>query len=98
MSNVNKQMDIYLDQRGQSIVIEIEEYRNGYYDIKRRHGKIRVITEITNENLRYCKDLMKIVDEFRHLDRIKGGNCTKRKGIYGNYYFRGSITTGTGYL
>jgi two-component system, OmpR family, sensor histidine kinase VicK len=29
MSNVKKKMDIYFDQRAPSIVINIEEYRNG---------------------------------------------------------------------
>jgi hypothetical protein len=30
MSNVKKKMDIYFDQRAPSIVINVEEYRNGY--------------------------------------------------------------------
>jgi len=37
--------------------------------IKNRHKtgiKLRVITEITNDNLCYCKELMKIVTEVRH--------------------------------
>ncbi|MFL6486812.1 MAG: ATP-binding protein, partial [Nitrososphaera sp.] len=36
-------------------------------------GKIRAFTEITKENIQYCKELMKIVDELRHLDGVKGG-------------------------
>jgi two-component system, OmpR family, sensor histidine kinase VicK len=73
MSNVKKKMDIYFDNRAPSIVINIDEYRNGYRDIKRRGGKIRLLTEITSENIEYCKQLMNLVDELRHVDGIKGG-------------------------
>jgi two-component system sensor histidine kinase VicK len=34
--------------------------------------RIRYLTEITAENISYCKELMSIVDELRHLDGIKG--------------------------
>jgi nitrogen-specific signal transduction histidine kinase len=73
MGNVKKKMDIFFDHRAPSIVVNIEEYRNGYIDIRRRGAKIRAFTEITKENIQYCKELMKIVDELRHLDGVKGG-------------------------
>ena len=34
--------------------------------------KTRYLTEITTENISYCKELMSIVNELRHLDGIKG--------------------------
>ena len=73
MQNVKKKMDIFFDHKAPSIVIDIEEYKNGYIDIRRRGAKIRAFTEITKENISYCKELMKIVDELRHLDGVKGG-------------------------
>jgi two-component system, OmpR family, sensor histidine kinase VicK len=73
MRNVKERMDIFFDHRAPSIVVDIEEYRNGYVDIRRRGGKIRAFTEITKENIPYCKKLMNIVDELRHLDGVKGG-------------------------
>jgi len=73
MQNVKRNMDIFFDHKAPSIVINIEEYKNGYIDMKRRGAKIRAFTEITKENLPYCKELMKIVDELRHLDGVKGG-------------------------
>ena len=73
MSNVKQRMDIFFDYRAPSIVVDIAEYRNGYIDIRRRGGKIRAFTEITKDNLRYCKELMKLVDELRHLDGVRGG-------------------------
>jgi two-component system, OmpR family, sensor histidine kinase VicK len=73
MSNVKQRMDIFFDHRAPSIVVDIAEYRNGYIDIRRRGGKIRAFTEITKDNLRYCKELMKLVDELKHLDGVRGG-------------------------
>jgi two-component system sensor histidine kinase VicK len=73
MSNVKKRMDIYFDNRAPSIVINIDEYSKGYRDIKRRGGKIRLLTEITSENIEFCKQLMNLVDELRHIDGVKGG-------------------------
>jgi signal transduction histidine kinase len=73
MRNVKKEMDIFFDHKAPSIVVDIEEYRSGYRDIRRRGAKIRAFTEITKENIQYCKELMKMVDELRHLDGVKGG-------------------------
>ena len=73
MANAKRKMDIYFDNRAPSIVIDVDKYSNGYRDIKRRGGKIRLLTEITSENVNYCKQLMNLVDELRHLDGIKGG-------------------------
>ena len=73
MSNVKKRMDIYFEHTAPSIVVEIPEYKNGYIDIRKRGGKIRAFTEITNDNIHYCKELMKLVDELRHLNGVKGG-------------------------
>jgi signal transduction histidine kinase len=73
MSNVKETMDICFDHNAPSIVVKIREYRDGYTDIRRRGGKIRAFTEITKDNVAYCKELMKIVDELRHLDGVKGG-------------------------
>jgi signal transduction histidine kinase len=38
---------------------------------KNRGISLRFIIEITKENLQYCKDLMKITDELRHMDEIE---------------------------
>jgi two-component system, OmpR family, sensor histidine kinase VicK len=73
MSNVKKRMDIYFDHRAPSIVVQVPEYRNGYIDIRKRGGKIRAFTEITKDNVNYCKELIKLVDELRHLSGVKGG-------------------------
>jgi two-component system sensor histidine kinase VicK len=73
MKGVKERMDICFDSKAPSIVVEIDIYKNGYEDIRNRGGKIRAFTEITNDNVHHIKELMKLVDELRHLDGMKGG-------------------------
>jgi two-component system sensor histidine kinase VicK len=73
MQNVQEKMDICFDSRGASVVTEVDTYKNGYAEIRKRGGKIRAFTEITKDNISYCKELMKLVNELRHFDGIKGG-------------------------
>jgi two-component system, OmpR family, sensor histidine kinase VicK len=73
MSNAKEKMDIFFDHRAPSIVVGIEEYRNGFISLRRRGGKVRAFTEITRDNVKYCKELLELVDELRHLDGVRGG-------------------------
>jgi signal transduction histidine kinase len=66
-------MDITFDNKAPSIVIDIPQYKNGYIDILSKGAQIRCITEITQDNIQYCKKLIDIVSELRHLDGMKGG-------------------------
>jgi two-component system, OmpR family, sensor histidine kinase VicK len=54
------------------LAIALDPIRNAFVDAKRRDVRLRYLTEITTENISYCKELIKIVDELRHLDGIKG--------------------------
>jgi two-component system, OmpR family, sensor histidine kinase VicK len=73
MKNVKIGMDLFGEKNGPSIIIEYDVYKNNYIDIIKRGGKIRFITEITKENLHYCKELRTIVTEMRHLEGLIGG-------------------------
>lgn len=73
MEKAKNKMDIFFDAKAPSIVIEVEAYKRAYEDLRNRGGKIRAFTDITKDNLAYCKELLKIVDELRHIDGIKGG-------------------------
>ena len=70
MEKVRNKMDIFFDAKAPSIVIEIDAYKKAYNDIRKRGGKIRAFTEINKDNLGYCKELLKIVDELRHIERL----------------------------
>jgi two-component system sensor histidine kinase VicK len=54
------------------LAIEIDTIKKAFLDAKRRSVKLRYLTEITKDNISYCKELMTIVDELRHLEGIKG--------------------------
>ena len=54
------------------LAIVLDPIRNAFVDAKRRDVRLRYLTEITTENISFCKQLNKIVDELRHLDGIKG--------------------------
>jgi hypothetical protein len=71
ISNSNYRYDVYADSKGPSLVIKIEAIRKSYVEFVRRGGHIRFITEVTKENLNYCKEIMKLV-ELRHIEGIKG--------------------------
>jgi len=54
------------------LAIGIGQIKKAFLDAKSRGVRLRYLTEITNDNISYCKELIKIVDELRHLDGIKG--------------------------
>jgi len=54
------------------LAIELEPIKKAFIDAKSRAIGLRYLTEITKDNISYCKELMSLVDELRHLDGIKG--------------------------
>ena len=72
MCKAKLRIDVCVDQTRPYLAIEIIRLRDAFIDAKRRHITIRYITEITKDNLRYCKELISLVDELRHLNGIKG--------------------------
>jgi two-component system sensor histidine kinase VicK len=72
MCKAKLRIDVCVDHTRPYLAIEIIRLRESFIDAKRRHVTIRYITEISKDNLRYCKELLKIVDELRHLTGIKG--------------------------
>ena len=64
--------DTYMNYTRPPLAIAFEPIKKAFLDAKNRGVHLRYLTEITKGNLPYCKELMKIVDELRHLDGIKG--------------------------
>ena len=54
--------------------------KQAFLRTKKRGVKLRYITEITKDNLSYCKQLLTVVDELRHLDGIKGNFYISESG------------------
>ena len=71
-SNADQKIDTCMNYTRPALAITIESVRNAFIDAKKRGVKLRYLTEITKDNISYCKDLISIVDEMRHLDGIKG--------------------------
>jgi signal transduction histidine kinase len=71
MRNVKKEAVTCSDARSAGFSMTVEPVRQGFIDFKKRGVKIRSITEITKENLEYCKELENYV-QLRHLDGLRG--------------------------
>ena len=71
MRNVKKDAVTCSDAQSAGFSMTIEPVRQGFIDFKKRGLKIRSITEITKENLEYCKQLGGYV-QLRHLDGLRG--------------------------
>jgi two-component system, OmpR family, sensor histidine kinase VicK len=54
-------------------MIEVQSIKEARINAKNRGVKFRYITDITKDNISYCKQIIKEFDaEFRHLDDVKG--------------------------
>ena len=72
LSRVRHRFDNCGDVRYPSIIVTTKSIKKTFLDIKNKGIKTRLITEITKDNLFYCKKLMQVVSEVRHLDGVKG--------------------------
>jgi hypothetical protein len=72
VSNTKSGIDACIDYSRTYLVTEIGELRKAFLDARSRGVKLRYITEITEHNTKHCKELLKIVNELRHLEGIRG--------------------------
>ncbi|MDQ6666770.1 MAG: HAMP domain-containing histidine kinase [Thermoproteota archaeon] len=70
--SIKKKADTYMNYTRPPLAIGLDPVRNAFLDAKSRGVHLRYLTEITKDNIVYCKELLKLVDELRHLDGIKG--------------------------
>src|SRR5919206_937632 len=66
LSQANK-IDSCGDYKAPSLIFEVKEYKKLLSDIKAKGIQLRYITDITKDNIHYCKDLLKFAKEIRHL-------------------------------
>ena len=71
-SKAKSRIDACVDYTRPSLAVEIEQLRKAFLDARTRGVKLRYVTEVTEDNVAYCKELLKIVDDLRHIDGIKG--------------------------
>jgi two-component system, OmpR family, sensor histidine kinase VicK len=71
-ARVKERHDSCGDHTLPSVIVTTEPIKNAYRELLRKGIKTRFITEITDKNIKYCKELRKIVHELRHLDGVRG--------------------------
>src|SRR5919202_2980157 len=71
-SKAKSRIDACVDYTRPSLAVEIEQLRKAFLSAKGRGVRLRYVTEITEDNVTYCKELLKLVDELRHIEGIKG--------------------------
>src|SRR5215212_3049208 len=55
------------DYKSPSLILEVQQYKKLLSDIKAKGIQLRYITDITKDNIHYCKELLKFAKEVRHL-------------------------------
>jgi two-component system, OmpR family, sensor histidine kinase VicK len=70
--NAKIKIDTCMNYTRPPLAILIEPIKQAFLDAKSRGIRSRYLTEITKDNIAYCKELTTIVDDLRHLDGIKG--------------------------
>jgi two-component system, OmpR family, sensor histidine kinase VicK len=72
LNQTNKTVYACVDQTRPILALDILVLKKAFEDARRRGVKLMYVTEITKDNLSYCKQLMEMTHELRHLDGIKG--------------------------
>jgi len=70
LRNAKESIEVCVDPASVFVIVSFPPYLQGCLDAKQRGVAIKIVTEITTENVDYCKQ-MKFA-EVRHIDGIKG--------------------------
>src|SRR5215217_4000873 len=71
LRNAKESIEVCVDSTSVFVIVSFPPYLQGCLDAKQRGVAIKIVTEITTENVDYCKQMMKFA-EVRHIDGIKG--------------------------
>ncbi len=73
VSKCKSEFLLYGDKNLPSVILEISSYRESLTSLKNSNVKIKLLTEVTADNLKYCKQFIKDFGaEIRHLKGIRG--------------------------
>ena len=71
--NCKRDLNLCIDKNGPSVIINVPEITEMYIIFKSNSVNMRIVTEITSDNIDYCKQMVeKYGVELRHLSGIKG--------------------------
>ena len=75
--------DVYCDKNGPAFMIAVPPYREVYAKLRSNGVRIRLITEITADNLECCKKVIdKLTADVKHLAGVKGNFAISDEKIY----------------
>jgi two-component system, OmpR family, sensor histidine kinase VicK len=69
--NAKERIDCCFDSIAVAAATRVPQFREAIQYAKSRGVRLRYITQVSNQNISYCKKLAKLV-ELRHLDKVKG--------------------------
>lgn len=72
LENASVEVFVFVNAYTLTITTDNEKFQRPKREARKRGVKLRYITEITRDNLPYCKRQLDMVDELRHLDKITG--------------------------
>lgn len=78
LQNTNRDLIICADQYWPSVAMGLEVFKKAMLDLKKRNVHCRFITEVTDGNIQFCKDLLKIA-KVHHLNGLKGNFATNER-------------------
>jgi two-component system sensor histidine kinase VicK len=78
LKEAHNMLCICADTSWPSVAMGIGVFKNALGEVSNRRVNSRFVTEITKDNLSYCKELMKVGELF-HLDGIKGNFAISEK-------------------
>jgi hypothetical protein len=82
--NAEHRIDICGNSRFPSLIFSFESIRKAIMNVKnRKYTRQRYIFEITQQNIQYCKDLMKVA-EVRHMNEIEANLLLNEKEYLGS--------------
>jgi two-component system, OmpR family, sensor histidine kinase VicK len=83
-ARTKERLDSCCDSTMPSVVVTTILIKNAGSQAIRRGVKSRVITEITKENIEYCREMIRIGHELRHLDNVKGNFSVSERDYIAN--------------
>jgi two-component system sensor histidine kinase VicK len=81
MYSIENQYDVCIAHGGLNAISSEDRIRKAYHDLQTRGVALRIITEITKDNLEDCKVLSEIA-QIRHLSEMRGNFAVADKRVY----------------
>lgn len=83
-ARTKERLDSCCDSTMPSVIVTTIPIKNAGSQAIKQGVKSRVITEITKENIEYCKEMIRIGHELRHLDNVKGNFSVSEREYVAN--------------